>query len=249
MPTLDPVLLGFLMATALVAGVVRGFSGFGAAMIFMPIAAALIGPVSAIVIMWAMDLPFSLPLAIRAVRKAQWREVLPLAVGACALLPIGVALVVHTDPVSVRWLICLMILVSVVGLASGWRYSGRPHAAVTVGIGGISGLFSGLSGIGGPPIMLFWLSGQSGAETVRANLMGFFGITSIVSGVIFVWRGLIDTQIVLWSLWLVSFYGVGIVFGTRLFGIASDQTFRRAAFALVIATAIIGLPWLDTWLR
>ena len=42
--------LGWLFAAALVAGVVRGFSGFGTAMAFMPVAGAILSPFAALIV-------------------------------------------------------------------------------------------------------------------------------------------------------------------------------------------------------
>ena len=52
-PTLTLVLLA---AAALVAGLARGFSGFGAALVFVPLASALIGPKLASPILVLIDL-------------------------------------------------------------------------------------------------------------------------------------------------------------------------------------------------
>ena len=44
-----------LLLVVAVSGTVRGFSGFGAGMVFMPIAAALVGPKIAVIIIWLVD--------------------------------------------------------------------------------------------------------------------------------------------------------------------------------------------------
>ena len=49
------------------AGVVRGFAGFGAAMIMMPVLAAVLGPVVAVPTLSVMDSLMTLPLVARNV--------------------------------------------------------------------------------------------------------------------------------------------------------------------------------------
>ena len=46
----------YVASTALIAGVVRGFSGFGTAMIFLPVAGKYFDPVTAIIVLTIMDL-------------------------------------------------------------------------------------------------------------------------------------------------------------------------------------------------
>ena len=61
------------------AGVVRGFAGFGAAMIMMPVLAAVLGPVVAVPTLSVMDSLMTLPLVARNVRHCDWRSVGMLA--------------------------------------------------------------------------------------------------------------------------------------------------------------------------
>ena len=60
-----------------------------------------------------------------ALRRCQWREVLPLAAGAVLAVPAGVALLVLLDAALMRWAICLLILLAVGIMLSGWRYHRR----------------------------------------------------------------------------------------------------------------------------
>ena len=61
--------LAWLIITVIFAGIVRGFSGFGTALIFMPIAASVTSPVWAIIIMMSFDIFGPLALLPRA-----WRD-------------------------------------------------------------------------------------------------------------------------------------------------------------------------------
>ena len=48
--------LAWLIITVVFAGLVRGFAGFGTALVFMPIAASVTSPVWAIIIMMSFDI-------------------------------------------------------------------------------------------------------------------------------------------------------------------------------------------------
>src|SRR5262245_462667 len=153
------VLVGLMLA-ATVAGLVRGLAGFGSAMIFIPVASALTDPPTAVVLLFVTDELLTIPLVVAATRRCAWREVLPLVLGAALTVPLGVWLLVVVDPLAMRWLISILILVLVGVLATGWRWSHRPGPASTVAVGGASGLSGGMTGLGGPPVILFWMAGQ-----------------------------------------------------------------------------------------
>jgi uncharacterized membrane protein YfcA len=59
------------------------------------------------------------------------------------------------------------------------------------------------------------------------------------------WRGLIGWD----SAWLAlaagPTYVVALWGGARLFGLASERSFRRAGYALILAAAVLGMPLWD----
>src|SRR5471030_2799230 len=67
----------FLIAAvvAAVAGMVRGFAGFGAAMVMTPVFSALYGPEVGIVLCMLLEIVVALPLLPRAVRHVDWRVI------------------------------------------------------------------------------------------------------------------------------------------------------------------------------
>ena len=80
------------------AGLVRGFTGFGAAMVYIPIASAVYEPVVAVVTLFIVDAIIQIPLVYRAVHRCRWSEVLPLALGATLTVPVGVYALRVSDP-------------------------------------------------------------------------------------------------------------------------------------------------------
>ena len=77
--------------------------------------------------------------------------------GALIGVPIGTYFLSRLDPVTTRWIISGFVFALLLLLLSGWRYRGKDHAALSVGIGGLSGFCSGLAQTGGPPIVGYWL--------------------------------------------------------------------------------------------
>lgn len=239
------VYIGLLLAVA-AAGLVRGFSGFGAAMVFVPIAGVLTDPETAVVLLMLTDGVLSLPMLIPAARLCVWREVLPLAAGAALTTPFGAWLLVALDPVVTRWVISLLILAAVGLLALGWRYHGQPRLLSTVGVGAASGLTGGLAGLTGPPVILFWMAGQHDAARLRANTVMFFGFTGVFSAISYVVAGLLTAERVAGAITLLPVYAVALALGIWLFRFATDRFFRRLAFTLCAFAAISGLPLLDS---
>ncbi len=171
--------LFWVTAVAALAGsTIRGFAGFGAALIFVPIAAACLGPRNAAGILFVVDTVLIAPYVVRALFVVEWGEVLPLGIASLVTVPLGAAVLVHVDPVPVRWGISLTILAFVAALAAGWRYHGPSRIWLSSAVGAVSGFLSGVAQLAGPPVILYWLGRQAAPRSVRANTIVFFCFTS-----------------------------------------------------------------------
>jgi uncharacterized membrane protein YfcA len=241
--------LVLLVAAAFIASLARGFSGFGGALIFVPLASAAVGPQAAAPILLVIDGIAQLALLKNAWRQANRREVAIMAAGALIGIPLGVAILAHVDATTLRWAIAVLIVAMLALLISGWRYHGRPSTSTTVGVGFSAGILSGAVQAAGPPVVAYWLGGSNSALTVRANIILFFFCTSVVASVSYLVTGLLGPDVLLLSALTVPGYALGMFLGTRMFGLASDAMFRRVCFILIAAAAIVSLPVLDPVLR
>ncbi|MBX9825920.1 MAG: sulfite exporter TauE/SafE family protein [Xanthobacteraceae bacterium] len=237
------------MAVAVLAGVTRGFSGFGGAMIYMPLVSAIYDPRIAAVTVLLVDLVAATPFAIPELRRCTWREVGPLSIAMAAGLPLGVWLLVVLDPIVLRWCIAIVVLSLVPMLASGWRYHGPPRLPLTLGVGLFSGVSGGAVLIAGPPVILYWLGGGSSPKVLRANLMVLFMICDVLLVAIFGHQGMFEARPLALSLLLGVPYLVGMAIGARFFHGASEKLYRTMAYVIITLAAIVSLPVLDSLLR
>lgn len=241
--------LAVLAGFALIAGLVRGFAGFGAGLIFVPAASVLVGPQVAVIILWAMDTIPSLPIVLPALKKAEWKSVLPVALGYAVTVALGVYWLKHGDPLALRWAMSAFILISVVILWSGWRYRGSRPFPLSLLVGGVSGIFGGAAQLPGPPVLVYWLAGSEPSWLIRANTIILFFLTDLFSGLAY-WAGdVFMREAVLATLICAPVYAVGQMIGQRLFGRASEEGYRLFAFALILAVAVFTLPLFDGILR
>lgn len=234
-----------LLLTVLVAGVAglaRGFSGFGAALIFMPAASALVTPTLAAPVLLLADGILSMGFLPKAWKLARRKDVGVMAAGAAIGVPLGTVILNHADPLPLRWAIAAIAFAMLLLLASGWRYHGTPRPGITALVGCISGVFGGLAQLSGPPVVAYWLSGRQEHGTMRASIILFFGATTLFTFVSYLAAGIITAQ----SLWLATVvapaYAAGLFAGSRAFGLASPETFRRLSLLLIAVSVVTSLP-------
>jgi len=223
---------------AVVAGMVRGFAGFGAAMLMTPVFSALFGPAVGVSLCLLLEVVVAVPLLPRAVKFVDWHRIGLLLMAAIVGAPVGNFVLTHVAPHPMRWAISAIVLVAVGLLASGWRYGGPPKAVPTVAAGTISGFLNGLSGMAGPPIAFYYLAGNESVERVRANLTTYFVFVDLVALGVFLARGMVTLDTGVMGLCLTPAVMAGGVLGERLFPLASEDFYRKLALVLLTCVAI-----------
>jgi uncharacterized membrane protein YfcA len=236
-------------AVAFVSGTARGFSGFGAALIFMPLASSMVSPRLVAALLLIIDFIAAMPLVPNAWKHADRKATAIIVAGALIGVPIGTYFLSRLDPVTTRWIISAFVAALLLLLLSGWRYRGKDHVALSVGIGGLSGFCSGLAQTGGPPIVGYWLGRPVKSEIARANIVLFFAGSDLFSLVSYVAAGLINPEAIRFALLVGPVYAIGVGFGASLFGRASEQIFRTICYTLIALAVVAGLPILDGVLR
>ncbi|MFZ9501692.1 MAG: sulfite exporter TauE/SafE family protein [Beijerinckiaceae bacterium] len=239
----------FVAAVVLVSGVVRGFSGFGGALIFIPLTAALLGPRKAVAVFYLFDLVSATPYGYTYFPKARWKELAPMLVGAVLMQPVGAYVLKFSDPLLLRWILSGVVLAMLAVLVTGWRYRNQPTPPVSFGLGLVAGLAGGSTGVSGPIVIAYWLSSAAAAAVIRANIMSFYAVTSTTTDVIFFLNGLFTWDVAVYALIAWPLYSLGLAVGARVFKGTNDAQYRKVAYALIFLSAVISLPIFDSLIR
>lgn len=241
-----PLLTWQLAAAAgvvLLAGIVRGFSGFGSALILTPSLALLYGPEQAVPLVIVLEAVLSVQMIRDGWRGADRREVAVLGIAAIVAIPLGTWILIAADPVLLRWAISLGILAFLVALAAGWRHRGATSRTGLAITGALSGALNGAAGVPGPPILLYYLGGgKTSAALLRANVILFFFLLDCVTLPWMAIQGLVTVPVLLIAAMILPAAMLGVVVGTRLFPYATDRHFRLIAYLIIGAVAILTLP-------
>jgi uncharacterized membrane protein YfcA len=238
-----------ICAIAFVAGAARGFSGFGSALIFMPLASSLAAPRLVAATLLIIDFISAAPLIPNAWKHADRKATGIMVLGAVAGVPIGTYALMQLDPVTTRWIISAFVFALLMLLVSGWRYKGEDRRSVAAGVGGLAGFCSGLAQTGGPPIVAYWLGRSITPAVARANIVLYFASSDIFSFASYYVGGLLTSDVVKLALLVGPVYAIGLTVGAKLFGKASETLFRAVCYSLIALAALIGLPLFDGWLR
>jgi uncharacterized membrane protein YfcA len=231
-------LSGAILAVA-VASFVRGLTGFGFAIVAMPLLALVYPPVIAVPVATLLQIPSGLPTVLRDWDDTNFRAATIAWIGGMpALLP-GVFLLGVLSADVMRLIVGGVVIFSTVALALGPNLGRDPKSYELVGAGALSGLMQGAVAMSGPPIILLILSSSWNAARCRATLSCIFlllGTASLVFGSI---HGIVNKESVLIAAITVPGLLMGQAIGTHLFVRIDGKRYRRVSTICVAAAGLL----------
>lgn len=230
--------LAFAALAVLASAIIRGYAGFGMALMMIPALTVLYGPLEAIAVTVVVGLVGQVQHFPWAIRHVHWPELGPLLAGICLASPPGVWLLFTTDPEIIGHVIGVLVITFSALLATGWVYRGRRSWPASGAAGALCGFVAGVSGMGTPLAVIYFLSGSSEANTQRANIIVTVLIILIVLLVPFVWRDVIGADTLARSILMFPITILGNWTGSRLFQVAPEAHYRHFALGLVIVTGL-----------
>ena len=227
-----------------IAGVIRGYSGFGFAMICVIALSFFYLPSIITPLILCLDITASTWLFYKTRRQVDWKSLKLIFLAALATLPAGSFVLIHTPVQALRILLSFTVILLCAGLLArrGTTQAQTPGPVITAGVGMLSGFLTGVAAIGGPPVILFYLSSNRSVSISRATMIAFFFVVDCMALMICLWYGLINARVCqLWATMLIPLTA-GIGLGNYLFRIyVNEEKFRRQAIILLMGLAAVSL--------
>lgn len=202
---------------ALLAGLIQGLTGFGAVIIMMIFFPSILPMVQAAGIGGIIVLPSEMALALHYRHAFKLKRVLPALIIYAAVATWSV----HLGRILDTHVLRLMLGVLLIALCGYFLFSKNAenrrypwYIAILFMV--ISGFFSGLFGIGGPLMALYFLSLSKSIPEYIANIQGFFLLDSLYITSIRVASGILGIRVLPYILVGMLAGVVGTVIASRL---------------------------------
>jgi uncharacterized membrane protein YfcA len=181
------------MAATLLSAVVRGYSGFGLALVLAPVLSLFLPPHDAIAMIFVLGMTMSVRQMPWMWRDVDWRSLKLLLPIALATTPIGTAILAASSETVLRFGLSLTVLLVAVLFLLGFRIPGRAGPGTAAATGAVAGVMNGVAAMAGPPMVFFYLS-RGDIAIGRATIVAFFGITDGAALIAASSQGLITTS-------------------------------------------------------
>ena len=228
-------LIAFIVAV--IAGVSRGFTGFGSSLIMTPVYAVIFGPTVAVATALTLEVIVSVDSVTRVARIIPWSTMIPIWIAAWIAVPFGTWVLLIADADVMRRVISLIVAIMAILLMTGWRYQGHHRLVSKIIVGTMSGTLNASTSLGGPPLIFYMLMGPSTTTAARAGLIANVFVVSIPTVTILFLSGTLD-NLAMWRIVvLFPFFLLATQIGNRIFHSTGERTYRQTSAWLLLIVA------------
>ncbi|MFE3783763.1 sulfite exporter TauE/SafE family protein, partial [Amycolatopsis sp. NPDC059090] len=171
---LPPAAMAFAVAALLAGGLIRGYSGFGASLVWVSCLCLVLPPSAVVPSTLLLEIASSVTLLPKAWPDAHRPSIRWLLAGALVGLPTGIWFLAALPERATRLTVGLVVGISALALAFSHRTRRLPGRAACAGMGTAFGVLNGACGMGGPPVVLMYLASPLPMAVNRASLVVFF---------------------------------------------------------------------------
>jgi uncharacterized membrane protein YfcA len=237
-----------LMA-ALGAGVVRGFAGFGFSALTVAIVSLFTAPAAVVPAVMMLEILASISVWRSAVRDLDMAWLKSLLIGNALLVPVGIYLLAHLDPLVLRLVVGSALLLTAIGLR--WRDGThlRTSPLILASTGALAGFLNGLAASGGVAAALLMAACNVPARAMRGTIiiyLVFAGSYTLLWASVFsqsVGSGVdvFSAETLRWILVLAPGMLLGMQLGRKAFVQSNPESFRRLVLNLLIVISGLGV--------
>ncbi|ELF6209528.1 MULTISPECIES: sulfite exporter TauE/SafE family protein [Pseudomonas] len=170
----SPFVTAYALGCVLVAAIARGFSGFGFTLLaIMSLSFAL--PLSTIVpAIFILEIAAGLKLLPSIWGQVHWGSIRVLVIASIIATPLGAYLLAKVPGEYVRVVLAVLIIACCLALITGFKLQRMPSFMQTAATGAGAGVLNGSLGLGGPPVIVFFLGSPLALEAGRASIIAAF---------------------------------------------------------------------------
>lgn len=230
--------LGLVAVIVAVAACAQMVSGFGFALMAVPMMGLAVDLKTAVVVSTICGTGSNTFQAIKDGRMRDNRLVRLLVAASFLGMPLGLLVLDRVDLDALRVAIGIFVLVALVSVMKEGRQTsvgGRPLEFVA---GFVSGVLATSTSTNGPPLVLLLRSRRLAPEVFRATINTVFSVVAMASIITFAVTGKITAATLVATVVAMPGLALGMYVGARLRGALSSEAFWRLVALLLAATAV-----------
>lgn len=225
-------MLGFI--SILLASFIQGITGFGFALIAVPLLSLFIPEIRNITpIIVIYSLLTNIIIVYKSRHYIDFKKIIPLVIFGIIATPIGTYILLYVKVNTLKIIIGSIITITAFAMFKNLKIKIK-NESISYGIVGLlSGFLNGCTGLSGPPVVLFLTNQNTDKEVFRANLT-FYGIaTNIFAIIIFIAERIVNISVLNFTIIYLPALIIGVFVGIKISTKINEVIFRKLTIYLI----------------
>ena len=231
---LSPIMLLYAFFAIGIAAYIRGYSGFGFSALTVTSLALILPPSEIVPTAYMLEIAASIHMLPLVWRSIDWKILRWLFFGVVIGTPFGINFLEEVPQEIIRLVISGIVLTASLLLWKNIRFRSSANRYSILTVGFFSGVINGAAGIGGLPVVLFFLSISASSTLTRSTMVAYLFISDIYAVMLPGSQQLISTELLGRTVIFLIPLFAGIYLGHRSFVKTSPESFRKFTLGLLI---------------
>ena len=224
-----------------ISSVVRGFTGFGLALVAVPLIQFFMPVTDTAVFIAMINVIFSLLYFRKSKEIVKDQPLGAMALWTGIGVAAGTVILKFVNPAYIQLIWGVLIIFIVISLVRGLNLNIRSERTALTLSGIFGGILAGATGITGPPVAIILSSMKTPKEKFNAIISIFILFAVTYALIFYLITGLIRKEIILLALCSVPALLAGLYTGDRLVSHISQKTFTTVVYIVLVIMGFITL--------
>lgn len=238
MPEPTPAILAAIAGTAFLAAFAQGVTGFGSALVAMPLLALLLDVRDAAALVALLSLAVNFALLLPARKALPWRKVALLLAGSLAGVPVGVLFLAGVDQRLARGILGAALVAASGALLRAHRLTIRPGNGSAVAAGALAGILGGAFNANGPVVALYAAAMGWEKRETHAALQLYFLASGLWVAALHGAVGITGRQVLIAAVLALPFLAAGSFAGWAVNRRIQEERYRRVLLVSLLAAGV-----------
>ncbi|WP_434772325.1 sulfite exporter TauE/SafE family protein [Pseudomonas entomophila] len=234
----SPAVTAYALGCIFMAAMARGFSGFGFTLLTV-MSLSYVLPLSTVVpAMVVLEIAAGLHLIGSIWGNVHWNSIRVLVVSSILFTPLGAVLLAAIPSGHVKILLAVLTSACCLILITGYKLKRMPSFLQTAATGAGAGVLNGSLGLGGPPVIVFFLGSPLALEAGRASIIAAFLAMDVAALPAFWALDLLTRESLLLGLMSLPVLASGVWVGARFARRVDEVIARKLIIGLLLVLAV-----------
>lgn len=231
--------IAFIIAIAFLASFLQGLTGFGSALLGMPLLLLQLDIKTATPLIALMGIVMNNVLFLRLKTYFQYQRLMPLLISSIAGIPIGIFWLKYAPENLSKLLLSAIIFNYALYSLFSPTQKIQPHPNFAWLAGFFAGCLGGAFNTSGPPIVLWGTMQNWPKQEFRSTLQSYFAINGMLLAIAHAVSGLTTVAVMQYFLFSIPAVLAGIAIGNYYSEKLSQTRFKQIVLFMLIALALM----------